>query len=184
MNRRFRQQLSASAVKAILTFAVIASAIDLARQRTSAQAAISFVQVNSATPQSSAATVTVRYTSAQTAGDLNVVVVGWNDATAQVTSVSDTLGNSYVSAVGPTVRAGTATQSIYYAANIAAAGANANTVTVTFSTPAVTADIRIAEYRGVATSNPVDVTAAAQGSSSTSSTGSATTASANDLLVG
>src|SRR5260221_13832567 len=31
----------------------------------------------------------------QTAGDLNVVVVGWFDAGATVTSLTDTAGNSY-----------------------------------------------------------------------------------------
>ena len=38
--------------------------------------------------------VTVTYTAAQTAGDLNVVIVGWNDTTAQISSVTDTKGTS------------------------------------------------------------------------------------------
>ena len=42
-------------------------------------------------------------------------------------------GNAYTLAVGPTTIAGFASQSIYYAKNIAAAAAGANTVTVTFS---------------------------------------------------
>ena len=83
-------------------------------------APIAFVQVNSAVPQSPQATVAVAYPLAQTAGNLNVVVVGWNSASGQVQSVADTRGNPYVRAVGPTVSAGFATQSIYYAANIAA----------------------------------------------------------------
>jgi len=50
-----------------------------------AQAApISFAQANSATPQTPQTTVTVVYTAAQTAGNLNVVVVGWNDSSAQI----------------------------------------------------------------------------------------------------
>src|SRR5258706_1112557 len=175
---------SGQAMRVWLTLIAIATALGFSSHRIQAQATISFVQVNSATPQSSATTVTVRYASAQAAGDLNVVVVGWNDATALVSSVADTLGNTYVRAVGPTVRAGSATQSIYYAANIAAAAANANTVTVTFNVAAVNADIRIAEYRGIATSNPVDVTAAAVGSSTSTDSGAATTTNANDLLVG
>jgi phosphodiesterase/alkaline phosphatase D-like protein len=183
MNPGVRKQLSTSGVKAVLTLAAIASAIDLTPRRTTAQAAISFVQVNSATPQSSAS-VTVPYTSAQTGGDLNVVVVGWNDTTVQVSSVADTLGNSYIRAVGPTVTAGSATQSIYYAANIAAAAANANTVTVTFSSAATNADVRVAEYRGIATANPIDVTAAATGSSASSDSGAVATTNANDLLIG
>jgi hypothetical protein len=110
--------------------------------------------------------------------------VGWNDATATVSSVKDTSGNTYVLTVGPTVQSGTATQSIYYATNITAAAAGANTVTVTFAVAAAFPDIRIAEYSGVAKTNPVDVIVAAQGNSSLSSSGSVNTTNANDLLVG
>src|SRR6266853_678943 len=145
---------------------------------------IAFVQQNSATPQSSVTTAATTYASAQTAGNLNVVVVGWNDAISVVQSVVDSRGNTYQRAVGPTVRAGSATQSIYYAANIGAASAGANVVTVTFSPAALYADVRVAEYRGIATSNPVDVTAAASGSSTSSSSGAVTTTNANDLIVG
>src|SRR5207247_1030248 len=52
-------------------------------------APIGFVQVNAAVPQTPQATVTVGYAGAQTAGNLNVVIVGWNDSTALVTSVTD-----------------------------------------------------------------------------------------------
>lgn len=55
-------------------------------------AAIGFVQGSYATPQSPQSTVSVTYTSAQTAGNLNVVVVGWNDTTAAVSSVTDSIG--------------------------------------------------------------------------------------------
>jgi hypothetical protein len=82
-------------------------------------------------------------------------------------SVVDTVGNTYQLAAGPTVRAGFATQTIYYAANIAPAAASFNTVTVTFDGPAIFADIRIAEYQGLATTNPVDVVAAGQGNTVT-----------------
>ena len=159
-------------------------AILLSAPRAAAQA-ISFAQVNAATPQSTVTTATVPFLSAQTAGDLNVVVVGWNDATAAVSTVTDTVGNVYVRAVGPTVQAGLGTQSIYYAANIGAAAAGANTVTVTFNIGAVHPDVRIAEYRGLAVTNPVDVVATGQGASgTTSSTSSVTTTNANDVLVG
>ena len=121
------------------------------------------MQVNSAVPQTPQTSVTVTYTKAQTANDLNVVVVGWNDSTAQISSVADSAGNTYSLAVGPTVQTGTATQAIYYAKNIVSAAANANTVTVTFSTAAKSADIRIAEYAGLDLANPVDVTVAGQG---------------------
>jgi len=84
----------------------------------------------------------VTYTAAQLAGDLNVVVGGWNDSTATVSSVVDSEGDAYIRAVGPTVVAGALSQSIYYANDIVAAAAGTNTVTVTFSTAAVYPDIR------------------------------------------
>ncbi len=144
---------------------------------------ISYVQGNSATPQTAQSTVIVPFTAAQNPGDLNVVVVGWNDSTAVVSAVTDTKGNTYARAVGPTVQSGTASQSIYYAKNIAAAGAGANAVKVTFATAAVSADIRVLEYAGVDPNNPVDVVVAGSGNSATSSSGAATTTNATDLLV-
>ena len=147
-------------------------------------APISYVQGNYTDPQSPQTTVTTRFNSAQNAGDLNIVVVGWRDSRATVRTVSDSKGNIYTRAVGPTIQDGIATQSIYYAKNIAAAGAGTNTVSVTFSNSARNPDIRIIEYRGADTSNPIDVTAANMGSGRTSNSGSATTTNATDLILG
>ncbi len=139
--------------------------------------AISFVQVAAATPQSPTATVSVSYSSSEKAGDMNVVVVGWNDTTASVQSVKDSVGNTYKLAVGPTK--GTALeQSIYYAASILG---GSNTVTVTFNQAATYPDVRVLEYSGVAS---LDVTAGASGNSSSASSGSATTKNANELIFG
>jgi hypothetical protein len=149
-----------------------------------ASTTISYVQGNYATPQSSQSTVKIIFTAAQTAGNLNVVAVGWNDSAATVSAVSDTSGNTYTLAVGPTVQSGVASQSIYYAKNIRSAAAGANTVTVTFSTAAAYPDIRVLEYSGADPNNPVDVTAAANGSSSTSKSASATTTNSTDLILG
>ncbi len=77
---------------------------------------------------------TVNYTLAQTVGNLNVVIVGWADATATVQSVVDSAGNTYTLAFPATVGTGLS-QAIYYAKNIVAAAAG-NTVTVTFSVAA------------------------------------------------
>src|SRR5262249_32160614 len=60
----------------------------------------------------------------------------------------------------------------------------ANSVTVTFSQAARYADVRVLEYAGADITNPVDVTAAASGSSTTSNSGAATTTNANDLIFG
>jgi hypothetical protein len=48
---------------------------------TAPQPGIKFVQLNDATSQLTLTKVTVTYTAAQGAGDLNVVIVGWNDTT-------------------------------------------------------------------------------------------------------
>jgi hypothetical protein len=137
----------------------------------------SFAQVAAATPQVPTQVVTVAYPGVQTAGNLNIVVVGWNDTTSTVQSVNDSAGNSYSLAIGPTTGTGLR-QSIYYAASIVG---GSNTVTVTFNQAAVYPDIRILEYRGVST---LDVTAGASGNSATASSGAATTTVANELIFG
>src|SRR5208282_983272 len=92
----------------------------------SVPATIAFVQSNYATPQSAQTSVSIPFSAAQTAGDLSVVVVGWNNSSASVASVSDSSGNLYTLAVGPTQVSGALSQSIYYAKNILGAAANAN----------------------------------------------------------
>lgn len=112
-----------------------------------APSSIRFVQVNAATPQSPASSVSVAYTNQQIAGDLNIVVVGWNDSISQVSAVTDSHGNTYSLAIGPTT--GTALrQSIYYTKN---AITGSNTVTVKFNQAAAYPDIRVLEYAGVST---------------------------------
>ncbi|HEX5481093.1 MAG TPA: choice-of-anchor D domain-containing protein, partial [Terriglobia bacterium] len=128
--------------------------------------------------------VTVPFTDAQRSGDLNVVIVGWNDSTAAVQSVTDKDGNPYTLATGPTKVSGALSQSIYYARSVRAAAAGANSVTVSFSTAAVYPDIRVLEYAGADPANPVDVTAASSGSSTTSASAAATTTNPTDLIVG
>src|ERR1700722_1614055 len=79
-----------------------------------------YIQSNYADPQITVRSVVVPNSAAQTAGDLNVVVVGWDGATAKVSSVTDAKGNVYQLAAGPTVLTGSTpiSQSIYYARNI------------------------------------------------------------------
>jgi hypothetical protein len=142
-------------------------------------AGVSLVQVNYKT-STSASSLATAYRSAQTAGNLNIVVVGWNDTASGVSSVTDSNGNTYTRAIGPT--AGTAlTQSIYYAKNVAA---GSNTVTVTFNKAAIYPDVRVLEYSGADTANPLDVTAAAVGTGLAANSGSASTTSLNELIFG
>ena len=97
-----------------------------------------------ATIQASNTTVAVTYAVAQTAGDTNIVVIGWGDTSSTISSVTDNKLNSYALAVGPTSGTGLR-QSIYYAPNIAG---GSTTVTVTFNKAAAYPDVRILEYSG------------------------------------
>src|SRR5262249_24494140 len=138
---------------------------------------IGFAQIAYATPQTPTQTVNVTFPGAQTLGDLNVVIVGWNDTSANVQTVTDSQGNAYSLAVGPT--SGTnIRQSIYFAPNIKSGN---NTVTVKFSQAANYPDIRVLEYRGV---GALDVAKGASGTTAAANSGAATTTNANDLIVG
>src|SRR5438034_4574132 len=100
---------------------VIAGSPLVGKTRTRAKTkppSITFVQANAAVPQTPQSIVTVPFASAQAAGNLNVIAVGWNDTTAHVQSVTDTMGNACVLAVGPTVNPAFGSQAIYYASNI------------------------------------------------------------------
>jgi len=143
---------------------------------------INYRQSNYAVPQIAQSTIQVSFTAAQAPGDLNVVVVGWRDSSAVVKTVTDTSGNTYTVAAGPTIQSGLLSQCIYYGKNIVAAPAGANVVTVTFTAAAQYPDIRILEYSGADLNNPVDVTAARAGNGSTSRSGTATTTNPTDLI--
>ncbi len=149
-----------------------------------ATAAVAYVQGNSAVPQSPQWNVSATYTAAQTPGNVNVVAIGWYNTTAHIVSVTDTAGNIYSLAVGPTTQSAAGTQVIYYAPIVAGSAANNNRIVVAFDAAVPYPDLRIAEYSGVAATKPVDAVAASAGSGTASSSGSVTTANANDLLIG
>jgi hypothetical protein len=94
--------------------------------------------------------------------------------------VTDSRGNAYALAIGPTSGTGLR-QSIYYAKNIAA---GSNTVTIKFNQAAAFVDIRALEYSGLDTVSPLDATAGAAGSGSTANSGAVSTTSAKELIVG
>ncbi|HLK34717.1 MAG TPA: galactose oxidase-like domain-containing protein [Terriglobales bacterium] len=142
---------------------------------------ISFVQARAATKSASVSSISATYSGAQTAGDLNIVVIGWNDATASVTSVTDSAGNTYTLA-GTVIRGTNLTQAIYYAKGIVGAAAQGNTVTVQFDQAANFPDLRIAEYAGIDSANPLDATNGSAGTSLTSSSGKIATTAAKELV--
>ena len=142
---------------------------------------VNFAQVNSAHPASPAASAEVDYPLSQTAGNMNVVIIGWADATSTVTCVTDTAGNTYSLALNPTVGIETS-QSIYYAKNIHASVSN--TVTVKFSAPARSPDVRVLEYSGLDTSNPLDAAVGNFGTGTALDSGPITTNATGDLVIG
>lgn len=108
-------------------------------------------------PESSVLTVSLP--SAPNAGDLILVSVGW-DSAINITSVQDSSGTQYVSALGPTLWAGVND----YVEQIFYGFAGSGTVTVSLSaTPPTFFEVRLYEYAGIDPSNPVDATAAATG---------------------
>ena len=144
---------------------------------------IAFVQVKASTPQTPQSTVATAFNTAQTAGDLNVAVIGWNESTGNLTSVTDSAGNVYQAAV-PTFRGTGLSQAIYYAKNIAGGGTGTNTVTVRFDKTVAYVDVRILEYSGLDQTSPFDVGRSAAGSTATADSGAATTTFANELVLG
>jgi hypothetical protein len=122
----------------------------------------------------------VSFSNAQTAGNLNVVVVAWGDSTSTIKSVTDSRGNPYTLAAGPTVGPGLS-QATYYAKNIAG---GSNTVTVTFNQTANFAELRVFEYSGADTASPFDQSAAATGTGAFANSGPATTTAPNELIFG
>jgi len=152
--------------------------VDL-NQLTVAPTSFNYVQGNSATPQTSQV-VPVAYNSAQTAGNLNVVFVAWNNNSGSVSGITDTSGNMYTKAVGPTINntPPVRSQEVWYCSNIQ--GGSNNTVKVTMSSAEPYIDIRILEYRGPGT---YDTSLGAIGNSATASSGTVTTTANNELLV-
>lgn len=131
-------------------------------------------------------TATGAFTAAQNAGDFNLVVVNWDGAT-QITSMTDSSGNTYSLLGGstdilPFGGSPGVVQATYYAKSIAAAVNN--TITVNFNGPTEGISIRLAEYAGLDPVNPIDVTTSAFGTNTPADSGWITTTNPNDLLVG
>jgi chitodextrinase len=129
----------------------------------------------------SGASVSVVFANPTTSGNLIVAYVIW-DNSGSVT-LSDSRGNTYTSAVGPTKYSGNKTNAqVFYAKNIEG---GATTLKATFATTVTSYGILyIHEYSGLDQTNPLDVTGAASGSSASMNSGSATTNYAVELLFG
>jgi hypothetical protein len=139
-----------------------------------------FLQQAFATPQSPQSQVAVAYPNSQTGGNVNIVAVGWNDATSGINAVSDSAGNVYQVAV-PTFHGNGMSQAIYYATNIAPGG---NTVTVIFNQPAAYVDLRVTEYSGLTAAGPFDGGTSVSGVGTVADSGLLSVSATNELLFG
>lgn len=127
---------------------------------------MAFVQAaNSGTPAGSATSKTANFASAQTASNLNAVMISYGATgtavTQTVSSIIDSSGNVYVQGTPRTNFIATSGDGdsiqIWYCANIAAALAGANTVTVTLSATAPFFIIGAMEISGLATTQAIDI---------------------------
>src|SRR5256884_4976353 len=173
----FPRMLKVDFVQSFLLVVISWSLLLCVSQQAAAQ--MKFVQVNSAVPTSTA-TISATYNSAQTAGNMNVVAIGWDSSFITLKTLTDSKGNSYKLAVSYVDSTGI-TQATYYAPNVVAAAAGANRITATLSASTDWPDLRILEYSGV---NTLDKTASAKGTTTAAGSGSVTTTQANELLFG
>ena len=139
-----------------------------------------FVQQNFATPQTPQSQVTVACPNAQNAGNVNILAIGWNDATASISAVGDSAGNVYHPAIS-TFRGNGMSQAIYYATNIPA---GTNAITVTFNQPAAFVDLRVTEYSGLSPTNVFDAGVSATGVGTGADSGPLSITATNELLFG
>ena len=142
-------------------------------------AAIALVQHTSKDAGTTAAS-SLAFVSSNTAGNLVAVAIRAGQ-TGQTFTVSDTRGNTYRKAVQLNETVDGTTLALFYAENIAG---GSNTVTVSDSISGGTLRFALFEYSGLASANSLDVTAASQGSGVSATSGSATTTSSGDLVIG
>jgi hypothetical protein len=117
-------------------------------------------------------------------GDLLVLSFVYGNTALSVTSVTDSKGNTYTPAVGPTTVGAWGEAYTYYAKNIVG-GAGPVTATVTLNGAANSVfDVYLLEYSGLDPTNPLDQTSAGTGSGTAMDSGSKTTTKAPELIYG
>jgi len=139
----------------------------------------SFVQVNNNQIASGTSTA-VSFKSLTQAGNTIVAYVIWSN-TGNV-ALTDTRGDSFVSAASPVAWGANYRAQVFYAANITG---GTDAVTATFQNAVSSFGVvYIHEYSGINPLNPVDVTVAASGASGSLNSGTVTTTLPNDLIFG
>ena len=142
--------------------------------------AIAYVQ-STKTAKGNAGNPTASFSSTPTVGDLVVASVAcYAAANCNVSSFSDNQSNTYTMVAKNIGYFSTqATVSLYYSIITTASGTFTVTANLTASEDST---LMIAEYSGIASASPVDISTTATGSS-TLATATMTTTNANDLLV-
>jgi uncharacterized repeat protein (TIGR01451 family) len=141
---------------------------------------IKLVQANTNGNENGTANMSVAFRSSNTAGNF-LIVTGTAARPASNLSVSDSLGNSYSPAIGPVTDIGQdVTLYVWY---VPACRGGANTVTIVPSGISAL-EIHVSEWSGLATTNPVDATAFATGTGTNVSSGSKSTTSNGELILG
>ena len=141
-------------------------------------------QVNNSPDTGPSATFTTpAFTSPETAGDLNVVIVGWGDQTSSINSVTDSNSNTYI--LAGTTGGDNNSEAIYYAKSISVATTTTPTITVTFNNSSLaSADVRVLEYGSFSSAAlTVDNWIGNSGSSSPATSNTFTTTTSS-LIVG
>ena len=123
-------------------------------------------------------TIAVSLAAATTKG--NLVVVGFDFTGTTFTSIADNQGNAFTQVGTEITSPGGARTRLYYARNIKG---GSETVTINLGANPPYLEVYVAEYAGVDTTTPLDVSAQATGSTSSVTSGSVVTTSANDLLM-
>jgi hypothetical protein len=147
---------------------------------TATASGITLVQKNVSGNESTNTSISANFLSNNTAGNF-LIVTGTAARPAGALSISDTLGNMYIPAMGPVTDTNqNVTAYIWY---VPSCKGGANTVTLT---PAIAAalEVHISEWTGLATPSPVDQTASANGTGTPVSSGVATTTVNGELIFG
>ena len=162
-----------------IAFILAAATLSIVSPSRAYAASAAFVQGRNAQVTSGTAN-TLAFSKANTAGNLIVVYVVWDNP--GTVKVSDTRGDTYTAATARQNWGSNWSGQVFYASNVLG---GTNKVTATFGTAITSFGIvYLHEYSGLAKASPVDVTASAVGTSASMSSGAATTTQANDLLFG
>jgi hypothetical protein len=128
----------------------------------------------------------ITFTGTSTSGNLIVVSTDWANQALGITSITDSKGNAYLVAAGPTTVGATAKGVTYYARNIIGGGSPIQ-VTITLSgVPGASPSFEayVTEYSGIQTANPLDQAVAGSGAGLALDSGYRTTTQASELIYG